>query len=190
MSKLKDAVIFAAQKHDGQYRKITNQPYIFHCTEVCQIVSELTYDEDVMCAALLHDTVEDTKTNLDEIEELFGPRVMRLVSYETENKRKGQPKSDTWKLRKAESLEELSKCKDLDVKKIWLGDKLSNVRSLYRSYLVLGDELWSSFNEKDPRNHAWYYRQVVKELSELKDYAPYKELEKLVETLFGGYDEI
>lgn len=189
MSKFNEAVVFAAEKHDGQYRKITNQPYIFHCMEVAQIVSEMTYDEDVMIAALLHDTVEDTKTTLDELEYKFGPKVMRLVSYETEDKRKGQNKSDTWKIRKEESLLELKNCHDEDVKKIWLGDKLSNVRSLYRSYLILGDNLWNSFNEKDPKNHAWYYREVVKNLDELKDYAPYKELDELVEKLFGGYDE-
>lgn len=189
MSKLQKAISFASERHDSQFRKITNQPYIFHCVEVAEIVSEMTYDEDIICAAVLHDTLEDTKTSPDELLTLFGERVLKLVQSESEDKKKGQNKADTWKLRKAESLEELSNCKDLDVKKIWLSDKLSNMRSLYRSHLILGEKLWDSFNEKDPKNHAWYYREIAKELIELKEFAPYKEYVELVEKLFGGYDE-
>lgn len=189
MSKLQQAISFAAERHDTQFRKITNQPYIFHCVEVAEIVSEMTYDEDVMCAAVLHDTLEDTKTTVDEIDTLFGSRVLELVKSESEDKKNGQDKASTWRLRKAESLEELANCNDLDIKKIWLADKLSNIRSLHRSYLVLSDKLWDSFNEKDPRNHAWYYREIAKELKELNNYAPYKEYVELVEELFGGYDE-
>ena len=72
MSKLNEAIKFASDKHDGQIRKLTNLPYIFHPFEVAQIVATMTNDEDVICAALLHDTVEDTKTTLDEIADKFG----------------------------------------------------------------------------------------------------------------------
>lgn len=189
MSKLKDALIFAAEKHDGQVRKISNQPYIFHCAEVSQIVSEMSDDEDVMCAALLHDTVEDTKTTLDEVAKLFGLRVMRLVAYETENKHDNMDKSKSWLMRKQESIAELHTCDDEDAKKIWLGDKLSNMRSIYRSWLALGDDMWESFHEKDPKKHEWYYKEIIKELSEFSQYTPYKELEMYISIVFGGEHE-
>ena len=190
MSKLNEAIKFASDKHDGQIRKLTNLPYIFHPFEVAQIVATMTDDEDAICAALLHDTVEDTKTTLDEIADKFGLRVMRLVALETENKREHVDPSLTWKTRKEESLEEISVCNDLQAKMIWLGDKLSNIRSLYRYYIVNGEKMWETFNEKDPRNHAWYYRSIVRILKDLDGYAAYREFRITVEALFGGYDEI
>jgi len=189
MSKLAEAIKFASDAHDGQIRKLTNLPYIFHAFEVAQIVATMTDDEDAICAALLHDTVEDTKATLDELAEKFGLRVMRLVAYETENKREHIDKSLTWQTRKEESLAEIRVCDDKEAKMIWLGDKLSNIRSLYRYYIVNGDKMWESFNQKDPKAHAWYYREIVKILKDLDGYAAYREFRITVEALFGGYDE-
>ena len=189
MSKLNEAIKFASDKHDGQIRKLTNLPYIFHPFEVAQIVATMCNDEDVICAALLHDTVEDTKTTLDEIADKFGLRVMRLVALETENKREHVDPTLTWRARKEESLIELKECNDLQAKMIWLGDKLSNIRSLYRYNLMYGDDMWLTFNEKDPRNHAWYYKEILDTLADLKDYAAYREFKITVNALFGEYYE-
>ena len=54
-----DAMDFATKAHEGQFRKGTRRPYIVHPIEVADIVSTMTKDEEVICAAVLHDTIED-----------------------------------------------------------------------------------------------------------------------------------
>ena len=54
-----DAIEFATKAHEGQFRKGTRRPYIVHPIEVADIVSTMTNDEEVICAAVLHDTIED-----------------------------------------------------------------------------------------------------------------------------------
>lgn len=188
MTKFERALCFAIEKHSGQTRKIHNSPYILHPLEVAAIVGTMTNDEDTLCAAVLHDTVEDTDTTLEEITENFGKRVSLLVMTETENKRSDRPASETWHLRKEETLIMLEHTKDISVKMMWLGDKLSNVRSFYREYQKVGDELWQQFNQKDPREQAWYYRTIIKSIPELKDTDAYRELSQLVGEIFKNVD--
>lgn len=188
MTKFERALCFAIEKHSGQTRKIHNSPYILHPLEVAAIVGTMTNDEDTLCAAVLHDTVEDTDTTLEEITENFGKRVSLLVMTETENKRSDRPASETWHLRKEETLIMLEHTKDISVKMMWLGDKLSNVRSFYREYRKVGDELWQQFNQKDPREQAWYYRTIIKSIPELKDTDAYRELSQLVGEIFKNVD--
>ncbi|MBR2479591.1 MAG: bifunctional (p)ppGpp synthetase/guanosine-3',5'-bis(diphosphate) 3'-pyrophosphohydrolase [Clostridia bacterium] len=78
--KIERAYEYAAQLHEGQFR-LSGEPYISHPVAVAQIVAGLELDTDSICAALLHDTVEDCadKTNLSEIEKLFGKDVALLV---------------------------------------------------------------------------------------------------------------
>ena len=77
---IKQAYIYAYQLHDGQFR-LSGEPYISHPVEVARIVAELGLDTDSICAALLHDAVEDCsdKTNLETIAKMFGKDVALLV---------------------------------------------------------------------------------------------------------------
>ena len=81
------AIRFAALAHKGMVRKGNNQPYIFHPLEVLNLVSLMTLDDDVLCAAVLHDTVEDTDATIEDIQREFGEHVAALVAYESEDKR-------------------------------------------------------------------------------------------------------
>lgn len=83
---------FASKAHMGQKRKYTKEPYINHPVEVYKMMSTITSDEDVLAAALLHDTVEDCGVNLDEIRALFGIRVANIVDDLTD---KFQSKDDS-----------------------------------------------------------------------------------------------
>ncbi len=78
--KIKAAGAYAAKMHDGQFRA-SGEPYICHPAAVAEIVASLGLDTASICAALLHDTVEDCsdKTDLNEIEKLFGSEVAMLV---------------------------------------------------------------------------------------------------------------
>lgn len=181
------ALYFATEKHSGQLRKIANTPYILHPIEVASIVGTMTDDREILAAAVLHDTIEDTDTTLEEIRENFGRRVSLLVMTETENKREDRPEAETWEIRKEETLIILEHTKDIGVKMMWLGDKLSNIRSFAREYRKRGDELWNDLNQKDPKRQAWYYLKIAKCLSELSEYDAYKEYVSLVNYVFKDH---
>ena len=179
------AMNYAIEKHSGQTRKLVQTPYILHPMEVAAIVGTMTDDLETLAACVLHDTVEDTDATLEEIEELFGKRVMLIVMTETEEKRPNLPPAATWKLRKEETLNMLQNTKDLAVKMLWLGDKVSNLRSFAREYRQQGDKLWLQLNQRDPKQHEWYYRSIAACLSDLKEYDAYREYMELVDVVFG-----
>ena len=161
MSKLDDAIRFAIDAHEGQIRKLSKAPYILHPLEAMTIVGQLTLNEDVLCATVLHDVVEDTVATIEDIRKRFGDRVAQLVAAETENKREHLAPEATWKIRKEESLKHLFETDDLGVKTMWLGDKLSNMRSMLLEYMNEGDDIWQYFNQKDKKEHEWYYRSIA-----------------------------
>ncbi len=80
LEKIKNAYLYADKLHEGQFR-LSGEPYISHPVQVAKIVSELGLDTDSICAALLHDTVEDCseKTNLETISKMFGADIAMLV---------------------------------------------------------------------------------------------------------------
>jgi len=183
---LDDAIIFAVNAHSGMQRKRSSVPYILHPMEVAAIVGTMTGDEEVIAAAMLHDTVEDTPVTAEQILERFGPRVAELVASETEDKRPGIPPSESWRIRKEESLDVLRRSTDRDVKILWLADKLSNMRSFFRAWRIKGNAVWNDFNQKDPVLQAWYYRSISELLSELKGYEAWQEYDTLVNMVFEG----
>ncbi len=92
---IEEAAAFAEKAHRGVYRKGTKIPYITHPMETAVIVSAFTDDPEIIAAALLHDVVEDSGVSGEELEAVFGPRVMELVMLESEDK------SRTWQERKS-----------------------------------------------------------------------------------------
>ena len=93
---LDEAILFATKAHEGQFRKGTKKPYIVHPLEVKDIVMTMTEDEEIICAAVLHDTIEDCKDVSEEtIRIQFGERVAKMVAGESEDKTR------TWEERKS-----------------------------------------------------------------------------------------
>jgi len=187
MNKLEEAIIYATIMHQGKIRKFGKIPYILHSLEVAQILSTMTEDEDVITAGILHDIVEDTDGTMEEIKKRFGERVAALVASETENKYPNEDKCATWKRRKEDSLLVLKNSRDMGVKMLWLGDKLSNIRSLARVYSEQGNRMWKEMNQSDPAMHCWYYRSVAEilELS-LNKTGAFKELIKHINSIWPG----
>lgn len=177
------AMQFAMKAHQGQVRKGSSVPYIVHPVETALIAMTLTHDQDVIIAALFHDIIEDTPYGAEEIEQAFGARVAKLVQAESENKRKGQNASDTWKIRKQEFIDSLEH-KTQEEKIIAISDKLSNMRATYQGYREHGVGFWQRFNEKRRELHAWYYRSVTERLREFEDTDVWKELDHLVREVF------
>ena len=183
-NKFDQAIEFAVNAHSGMKRKGKETPYIVHPLEALTIASTLTDDVNVLCAAVLHDTVEDSDTTISDIKELFGDKVARLVASDSENKREDLPASETWEIRKTETLKFLEKA-EKDEQIIALSDKLSNMRAIYRDYQTLGEELWKRFNIKEKQKHAWYYCGIAERLKDLTDTFAYKEYVELIKKVFG-----
>lgn len=185
MDKLENAIVFATSAHAGMKRKGKTRPYILHPLEAMTIVATITDDEDVLAAAVLHDTIEDTDTTYADIVREFGSRVADLVAAESEDKREDRPSSETWEIRKRETINELEKA-GRDVQLICLGDKLSNLREIARDHDALGDSLWSRFNQKDKSKHAWYYGSILTILDrEFPGTDAIREYHVLMERVFG-----
>ena len=83
------AIEFATKAHEGQVRKGTTRPYIVHPLEVGKIVATMTDDEEIISAAILHDTVEDCEgVTVEGLAKEFSDRVASLVAQESEGKSK------------------------------------------------------------------------------------------------------
>ena len=185
MEIVSEAILFAVKVHDGMRRKKSESPYILHPMEAAVIVGTLTDDQELIAAAALHDVVEDADISIEEIEEKFGKRVKELVAAETEDKRADLPPAETWRIRKEESLEELKNTDDIGVLMVWIGDKLANMRSIYREWKMEGDAMWQKFNQKNVNEQAWYYRSIAKLTERLSDTPAWIEYNALTEIVFG-----
>ena len=185
MELVSEAIAFAVKVHDGMRRKKSDAPYVLHPMEAAVIVGTMSDDQSLIAAAALHDVVEDAGVTLEEIEERFGKRVRELVASETEDKRAELPPSDTWRIRKEESLSALRQTEDEGVLMVWLGDKLSNMRSIYRDFKVEGEAMWQRFNQKDAKEQAWYYSSIVKLTERLSHTSAWLEYKTLTELVFG-----
>ncbi|MBQ6172732.1 MAG: bifunctional (p)ppGpp synthetase/guanosine-3',5'-bis(diphosphate) 3'-pyrophosphohydrolase [Clostridia bacterium] len=183
---LDSAILFAVEAHKGQLRK-DGTTFILHPLEDAAIVGTMTTDPEILAAAVLHDTVEDTAATPQQIREIFGERIYYLVMHETENKRPAIPAAATWQIRKEESLQSLASSNDPAVKMLWLGDKLSNIRAFYRQYITQGEIIFERFNNKDPKAHAWYYGTILDLLRDLSGYPAYKEYSMLFHKVFDNY---
>ena len=126
ITSLLKAVHFAADKHRSQRRKdVAASPYINHPIEVAELLARVGGVTDLVLlqAAVLHDTVEDTKTNPEELEAVFGLEVRRVVEEVTDDKR--LPKAERKRLQ-IEHAPHLS----ARAKQIKIADKISNVRAV------------------------------------------------------------
>lgn len=128
VNKIMQAYEFADKRHEGQKRE-SGEPYITHPIAVAQILVELGMDTDTVCAALLHDVVEDTEATLDDLTKLFGQDVANLVDGVT---KLNQVALNSREEQQAENIRKmlLSMSKDIRVIIIKLGDRLHNMRTL------------------------------------------------------------
>ncbi len=127
-AKVERAYCFAAEKHAKQKRR-SGEMYINHPVEVAIILAELNMDCDVVCAALLHDTVEDTETSLDDVASIFGSTVSELVDGVT---KLTNIEVDSMDEKQALNLRKmfLAMSRDIRVIIVKLADRLHNMRTL------------------------------------------------------------
>ncbi|MGN6820566.1 MAG: HD domain-containing protein [Sphingomonas sp.] len=152
--KLNEAIAFAALAHSGQVRKYTGEPYIVHPIEVMQILYDNldAVSENELCAAVLHDVIEDTPVSLETIRERFGLEVASLVYELTEPKIEGNRK-----FRKQAEAQRLAGV-SWEAQTIKYADLISNTRSIVahdpnfaKLYLAEKAHLLSVMTEGDPK---------------------------------------
>ena len=182
------AIVFAVQAHAGTERRGKGFPYIVHPMEAMEIVATMTPDQELLAAAALHDTVEDTDVTIEQIRAEFGDRVASLVAAESDEVVEGVSEEDSWHARKQTAIDRLARAPH-DAKMVALGDKLSNMRAIARDYAVQGDKLWSLFHTSDPKEHEWHYRGLADSLRELSDTFAFKEFELLINQVFSPRHE-
>ena len=177
------AIIFAVNAHHNTERRGKGFPYIVHPMEAVEIVATITPDQELLAAAALHDTIEDTDVTVEDIRREFGDRVAELVHAESDQFTAGVSEEDSWHDRKQAAIDRLAAASH-DAKIVAMGDKLSNMRAIYRDYMTRGDELWKIFHVKDKASHEWHYRGLAASLSELSDTFAYKEFAQLIDWVF------
>ena len=125
---LRRAFDFAAEQHRGQFRQ-SGEPYLSHPLEVAHLLADMRLDVTALCAALLHDVVEDTKIPIEQIRERFGEDVSRLVAGVTKISRLDLRAPET---RQAENVRKvlLAMVDDVRVVLVKLADRLHNMRTL------------------------------------------------------------
>tara|TARA_B100000212_G_scaffold342178_1_gene328088 strand:- start:1734 stop:2252 length:519 start_codon:yes stop_codon:yes gene_type:complete len=124
--KLQEAIKFATEAHGDQKRKYTGEPYITHPIAVMEIVREVPHTEEMLMAAVLHDTVEDTPVTIEDIKTKFGTKVAELVNGLTDVSR---PEDGNRKTRKAMDRAHLAK-QNAEVQTIKLADLIHNTMSI------------------------------------------------------------
>ncbi len=126
--KVKKALDFACKLHGGQ-KRVSNEPYIVHPLAVAEILIELNCDTDTVCAGLLHDTLEDTDTNIMQLESMFGHQVSQLIEGVT---KLGKLSFISTKEHQAENFRKMlmAMAVDLRVVLVKIADRLHNMRTL------------------------------------------------------------
>ncbi len=157
---IKKAIQFAARKHHGQMRMESEPlPYLTHLFSVALLVAEDGAADDVVTAALLHDTLEDTDTTRGEIVSEFNERVAVLVESVSEIKEK-DGKEFSWKERKENYLTNIEKSSD-DAVLIAIADKIDNIECKLEAFLKEGKEIHSRW--KQPKEeYLWYHGEALR----------------------------
>jgi (p)ppGpp synthase/HD superfamily hydrolase len=178
MDVIEKALQVASKAHENQYRKNTDIPYIIHPVAVGMMLMKAGYDEDIIAAGILHDTVEDTSLTLGELESDFGAKIAGIVEGCSE-----PDKSLPWKDRKEHTIEFLRSASE-EVRVVACADKLHNIRSIIKDYVQSGETVWDRFNA-DKEKQKWYYTNVLESLEHQSTFALLKELKTEVDRLFN-----
>ena len=179
MDKMNTAKLFAIDAHEGQRRKSDKEkPMVIHPINVANILNEYGFDENVVAAGYLHDTVEDTSVTLDDIKAKFGDDIASLVEGASE-----PDKSLSWEERKQHTIDTI-KTLDLRHKAVICADKISNLEDLRILFEIKGEYDFSAF-KRGFEDQKWYYTEVYKSLIDGEENHPmFERLKELLDYIF------
>ena len=171
----KEALNFAREAHAEQKRKYTEEPYIEHPKRVAELVRTVEHTSEMICAAYLHDVVEDTPVSIEEIESRFGKEVADLVEELTDEYMKEKYPHLNRKKRKEKEVARQAEM-SVQAKTIKLADVIDNTRDIVvndedfaRRYIPEMEALTNVLRQGDPQlfEQAWHEVQRGKKI--LKD---------------------
>lgn len=125
----------AEAEHEGQRRKANHQPYLDHVSVVAEMLSERRYDDEVVAAALLHDTVEHTSVEADQVRGEFGDRIADLVAAMTDRE-----EIEPFDARKDEHRGRIEAA-GRDACAIYAADKVAGIREARDGFEEVGPEV-------------------------------------------------
>lgn len=164
-SRFTQAVEYARHLHT-EFRKGTRIPYMAHLLGVASLVlgeagGRVPVTEDMVIAALLHDTVEDHggMPRLNEVERLFGPGVARMVAGLSDTFAEDHNNKEGWEERKMAYIDRLRTEHD-DVLLISAADKLYNAKSILDDYREIGDAVFERFH-RGAEQQLWYFDELL-----------------------------
>jgi GTP pyrophosphokinase len=159
------AVDYARVLHT-EFRKGTQIPYMAHLLGVASLVmgeagGAVPVTEDMVIAAILHDTVEDHggQRTLDEVGEKFGANVARMVEGLSDTLAEDHDKKEGWEARKSAYLARL-RTEPEDVLVISAADKLYNAKAILDDLKEIGPAVWDRF-KRGPKEQLWYFRALL-----------------------------
>ena len=156
--RFRDALVWAAELHEDQFRKGGEIPYVSHLIGVAAIVLEHGGDEDEAIAALLHDAPEDQggEPVLAEIRQRFGDEVAEAVAGCTDTMVEPKPE---WRPRKEAYIGHLDQATS-SARLVSLADKVDNARAIAMDLEQLGPVVWDRFRGGQDGS-LWYYRSIL-----------------------------
>lgn len=176
---INQAIIFATNAHAGQVRKVSHSPFILHPLAVGCLLGDVGETEEIVVAGILHDTVEDTDSTLEDIREKFGENIATLVDGCSENK------NLSWKERKEHTIESLKTASD-KVCIITCADKIHNLQGSVTGIKELGADFFFHF-KKGYDEQKWYYGSIKDVLqTRIPDHTLFKMYAEVFEEAFGG----
>ncbi len=185
-----DAIDYARHLHIER-RKGTDIPYMAHLLGVAALVmaeaghATIPVTEDMVIAALLHDTVEDHggHTRLADVEQNFGSNVARMVEELTDSFSEDGGDKEPWRVRKEAYLNRLRN-EPADVQLISAADKLYNARAILEDYRDprIGPRIWERF-KRGREDQLWYFHSLVDILKQAGGGRTVQELERVVAEL-------
>jgi len=147
---------FATKAHQGQSRKSSNTPYITHPIRVAERLEQEGFSNELVCAAYLHDIVEDTSYETEDIIDMFGEKIAHLVAAHTEDKAK------SWTERKQHTIETVREA-EKEIKYLIVADRLDNLLDMEKELKQQGHAIWEHFNAGFEKQ-KWYHISIAENM--------------------------
>ena len=158
---VREAYEFAADAHAGQRQESDESPYIEHPAAVARLLQHAGFSDEVVAAGLLHDAVEDSEVEIEELERRFGREVANLVSVMTEPQR-----LQNFRARKAAHRMQIADA-GCEAAAIFAADKLAIVQNLRRAVARDGEESVRRRLSKPLEQKIEHYRKTLEMLDDL-----------------------
>lgn len=172
------ALAYAIEKETGITSPYSGEPQILHIVEVINVIRNMTDDENVIAAAILHGVNEDNRINVDEIREIFGDKIVSMmppISY-----------AYSFMERKKDLVSFLNNKATEPQEKIILANELANMRMVQRVYDCIEEKVWDRFEIDDCEEMEFLCYDFIDAFKGMNSYREYEEYCDIVDDIFDS----